>query len=278
MSTFRRVRAVLGSLAAVAVICLAAPGALALIAALAWPQGPWSGAGSARFAVLGVDAVGLVAWLLFVSGMVADVARRVRRRDLRAGLGLRDRAAVALAGLVLLVLPATLLAGTSGAAPLRPRAAATAPASPSVTAPVSGVGAQATVSVPAPASTSPPASPAANAVDTVQPGDCLSTIAEQVYGTESMWQEIWSANAGDLMDDGERFTDPNFILPGWQLVLPGIPAVTPTAAPATSPAPAASPAPATAPAGSSASTPATGVSPATTVRPRLGLSRPATGR
>ena len=51
-------------------------------------------------------------------------------------------------------------------------------------------------------------------------GDTLSAIADQHLGDADRWPTVWAANAGNPMVDGRRFTDPNFILPGWQLLIP----------------------------------------------------------
>ena len=50
-------------------------------------------------------------------------------------------------------------------------------------------------------------------------GDTLSGIAESEFGDERTWPTLWEANQGRSF--GTRtFTDPNLILPGWELLIP----------------------------------------------------------
>lgn len=51
----------------------------------------------------------------------------------------------------------------------------------------------------------------------VREGDCLSTIAERVYGLQD-WQRIYRANLATIG------SDPDFIRPGMRLVIPARPA------------------------------------------------------
>jgi DNA-binding SARP family transcriptional activator len=52
----------------------------------------------------------------------------------------------------------------------------------------------------------------------VKPGDTLSGIAS-TNGIEQ-WQQLWRDNAGRHEPDGQRFDDPDLILPGWTISLP----------------------------------------------------------
>ncbi len=52
-------------------------------------------------------------------------------------------------------------------------------------------------------------------------GDTLSQIAVEELGDASRFPEIVEANAGDLQPDGRRLADPDLILPGWILEIPG---------------------------------------------------------
>lgn len=85
--------------------------------------------------------------------------------------------------------------------------------------------------------------PAANAVEhehTVVPGDTLWAIAEHDLGAGADYPQIVAANTGHSLDErGDRLTDPNLILPGEHLTIPGAAAHAAAAAPATT-APAAS--------------------------------------
>ena len=53
---------------------------------------------------------------------------------------------------------------------------------------------------------------------TVQPGDTLSEIAADHGVTD--WTTVWPANAGRDEPDGDRFTDPDHIEPGWTVTIP----------------------------------------------------------
>jgi DNA-binding SARP family transcriptional activator len=55
---------------------------------------------------------------------------------------------------------------------------------------------------------------------TVQPGDCLWTIAEHYLGSGERYIEIARLNLGREMGDGQVFTDPSLIEAGWVLRLP----------------------------------------------------------
>src|ERR1017187_1360102 len=98
------------------------------------------------------------------------------------------------------------------AAGLAPRTAVTAvyhPASPAPTTP--GPGASLLSS-----SSSPPGDQEVQ----VQPGDSLWTISGREYGNPQEWTAIWGANQGQTEDNGETFTDPSVIDPGWDLEVP----------------------------------------------------------
>ncbi len=56
---------------------------------------------------------------------------------------------------------------------------------------------------------------------TVERGDTLWDIADEQLGDPTAWPEIWEENAGDEMGDGRTFDDPDLILPGWELEVPG---------------------------------------------------------
>ena len=88
-------------------------------------------------------------------------------------------------------------------------------------------------------------------------GDTLWDLAKQYYGDGEAWRRIYAANAGHRQADGRALSDPDLILPGWTLTLPGptvttdpaltAPAPNPDALPTTPPAPSGTHAPATAP-------------------------------
>jgi DNA-binding SARP family transcriptional activator len=65
---------------------------------------------------------------------------------------------------------------------------------------------------------------------TVRGGDCLWTIAQRYLGQGDLYHEIVRLNLGHAMGDGQTFTDPAVVWPGWVLQLPASPDQVPTAA------------------------------------------------
>ncbi|MER5351477.1 BTAD domain-containing putative transcriptional regulator [Kitasatospora sp. NPDC002551] len=100
---------------------------------------------------------------------------------------------------------------------------------------------------PAPAQAGTPQSAQAGGTVTVQDGDSLSAIAERALGDAEAWPRLFEANKGAQAPDGERLTDPNVVVPGMVLTVPGAAAQAPAPAPDQAPAPAAEPAPAPTP-------------------------------
>jgi nucleoid-associated protein YgaU len=88
-----------------------------------------------------------------------------------------------------------------------------------------------------PAASSPPALNTEQQVE-VQPGDSLWAISGREYGNPQEWPRIWEADQGQTEDNGQTFTDPSLIDPGWELAVPALeaPSTTPSA-PATAPPP-----------------------------------------
>lgn len=62
--------------------------------------------------------------------------------------------------------------------------------------------------------------PAGTKVVVVQPGDCLSVIAERHLGDWRLDSEIEALNRGRLQPDGRALVDDHWIYPGWVLVMP----------------------------------------------------------
>ncbi len=155
-------------------------------------------------------AVAWSIWCWWVAEIAFDVVRRVHRRDLeaRGTLSLLERSALGIAGLIL-SLSSAASASTSGAAAVHafhPAAIHHQIASATeLTAPT----------------------PVAAVTYTVQPGDCLWDIALVHYGDGDAWTLIANANLGKVMQNGEVFTNPSLILPGWQLTVPADPSLTP---------------------------------------------------
>ena len=58
---------------------------------------------------------------------------------------------------------------------------------------------------------------------TVHGGDCLWTIAQRYLGHGDLYPEIVKLNLGHAMGDGQVFTDPSVVWPGWVLQVPGQP-------------------------------------------------------
>lgn len=115
----------------------------------------------------------------------------------------------------------------------------TAPSAAATTAPVAAPtpivdAAAVTTETPAPAAESPAAA-AATTQDvqrTIQPGDTLWGIAEEAYGSGDRYPEIFEASNDAVQADGQQLSDPDMILPGWEITVPDMA----VAAPAT-PAP-----------------------------------------
>jgi DNA-binding SARP family transcriptional activator len=117
--------------------------------------------------------------------------------------------------------PRLHLLGLQGAA-----ARLVAAASVTFTTPAVVTLATAPAAIAAPAAAAAQAAPAAvrhldaRSIVVVRPGDCLWTIAERYLGAGDRYPELVALNLGHEMGDGQVFTDPSLILPGWRLQLP----------------------------------------------------------
>ncbi|KJS55681.1 hypothetical protein VM98_11955, partial [Streptomyces rubellomurinus subsp. indigoferus] len=78
-----------------------------------------------------------------------------------------------------------------------------------------------------------------HATVTVQEGDSLSAIAQRELGDPEAWPKLFDANKGVQAPDGERLTDPDVVVPGMVLAVPGAAASNPAPAPAPAQPPAA---------------------------------------
>lgn len=71
----------------------------------------------------------------------------------------------------------------------------------------------------------------------VEAGDTLWGIAEEEYGAGERYPEIFEASKGTLQAGGQQISDPNLILPGWDVIVPGAGVAAAPVAPAAPPAP-----------------------------------------
>ncbi|MDT0276058.1 LysM peptidoglycan-binding domain-containing protein [Blastococcus goldschmidtiae] len=106
---------------------------------------------------------------------------------------------------------------------------------------------------------------------TVEPGDTLWDLTEEITGSGHNWRQAWELNRGRSQPGGATFTDPSLIRPGWTLSIPdsaspATPAPSPPAPPAAEPAPPTTPAPPSAP-GPSTAPPADPTTPGTNAPP-----------
>jgi nucleoid-associated protein YgaU len=56
---------------------------------------------------------------------------------------------------------------------------------------------------------------------TVQPGDSLSEIAQNELGDADRWPDLYQASQDIAQPGGAQLSDPDLIIPGWTVVLPG---------------------------------------------------------
>lgn len=66
-----------------------------------------------------------------------------------------------------------------------------------------------------------PAAAAPAGAYVVQPGDTLSAIADEQLGDADAYPSIFEASRNTVQADGARLSDPDLILPGWRLTIPG---------------------------------------------------------
>ena len=96
---------------------------------------------------------------------------------------------------------------------------------------------------PAPAAEAPAPATTEDEQRTIQPGDTLWDIAEQEYGSGDRYPEIFDASSSVVQADGQQISDPNMILPGWEVTVPDVSVAAPAAPAPAAPAPAAPTAP-----------------------------------
>ncbi|GJF26462.1 LysM peptidoglycan-binding domain-containing protein [Streptomyces sp. HO565] len=162
--------------------------------------------GAAFLALLLV--VGWAGWAQFAFCAVRELFAQARGRTWRAprGFGASQRAAAALIGSILVLLPASSALASDAQA---------APSATAAQLPGQADEQQST-------ERKPPASSAGSAAPsrTVQPGESLWSIAEQELGDGERWREIAALNEGQAMLDGAVFQSSSFLRAGWQLQMP----------------------------------------------------------
>ncbi|NEC70964.1 LysM peptidoglycan-binding domain-containing protein [Streptomyces rochei] len=167
--------------------------------------------GAAFLALLLV--VGWAGWAQFAFCTVRELAAQLRGRTWRVprGFGASQRAAAALIGSILVLLPASsALASDAQAA-----TCATATRLP-------GQADARQAAQPSPTPQAQPDSEAATtaSVHTVRAGESLWSIAEQELGDGEKWRQIAALNEGRAMADGQVFHANSFLRAGWQLQMP----------------------------------------------------------
>ncbi|MFE6531003.1 LysM peptidoglycan-binding domain-containing protein [Streptomyces rochei] len=167
--------------------------------------------GSAFLALLLV--VGWAGWAQFAFCAVRELAAQLRGRTWRVprGFGASQRAAAALIGSILVLLPASSALASDA------QAATTATATR-----LPGQADAQQAAQPSPTQQTQPDSEAATtaSMHTVRPGESLWSIAEQELGDGERWRQIAALNEGRAMADGQVFHANSFLRAGWQLQMP----------------------------------------------------------
>jgi nucleoid-associated protein YgaU/DNA-binding SARP family transcriptional activator len=171
-----------------------------------------------RLLILGLFAVGWVAWAACAGSIVAEIAASVRGLPVPhvrvLGPAQRLAATLVAAASVLLTPLAVAPPVAAGAAPI----VATAPASTGTDAPAA---AATPAAVPSATSVQPTRSdrdPLPTVV--VQRHDTLWSLAERHLGAGTRYTEILELNRGVTQPDGRRLEQAAWLYPGWTLALP----------------------------------------------------------
>lgn len=163
-----------------------------------------------------------LAWLLFTACVLAEAQAAIRGRRspyLRLG-GLQGIAAhlVALAALAFAAPSAIALSASAAHVRSQPAGMQPVPGQPGAGDAVAGyLGAPA--AEPDAVLTTASSLTAMRSV-TVHSGDCLWSIAQRYLGAGDRYPAIASLNYGHDMGDGQVFTNPSLIEPGWRLLVP----------------------------------------------------------
>jgi DNA-binding SARP family transcriptional activator len=150
---------------------------------------------------------GWLGWLLFAVSVLAETQAAIRGRAARRlRLGGLQGAAARLVALIAVtfVTPAAVTLTASGTALAVTGHSATPAGTTDLTA--------------------------TTRIVTVRPGDCLWAIAQHYLGAGDRYPEIAALNYGREMGDGQVFTNPALIDPGWHLRLPAAVSHAPTPA------------------------------------------------
>ncbi|WP_060903235.1 LysM peptidoglycan-binding domain-containing protein [Streptomyces europaeiscabiei] len=159
-------------------------------------------------------AVGWIGWAQFTFCVVRELAAQLRGRTWHAprGLGSSQRAAAALVGGILVLLPTSSALASPAQA---------APAISDARVPGQAPGEQHTAGAAADSVAATNATePRAYTVREVRPAESLWSIAEQELGDGERWREIAALNEGRPMTDGQVFKSNSFLQPGWRLHMP----------------------------------------------------------
>lgn len=176
-----------------------------------------------------------VLWTAFVIPFLVELVAAMGGRKTKKKVAVFRSQQKMAAGLIGAV--AVMFAGGAGAlAAPAPAAAASTYAVGSADASAAPLDLSHAISVAQSSQTPVGASERQQVIHQVVEGDTLWDLSEQYYGEGERFAEIFNANLG-LQPDGQTMTDPNLILPGWQLSIPGVYTQAPVQAPAPAPAP-----------------------------------------
>ncbi|WP_054685130.1 hypothetical protein [Microbacterium sp. No. 7] len=250
----RRIIASTASVLAVAALVVGAPAILVVLAGNPFPS--WDRLtealsspdyGGRFFLGTVLPLVGWVAWAFFTLPFLAaipDAVRHVRHgataRRAPAVFRVQQAAAAALVSAVVVLLGAVSApASSAGAASAPAVAAATdAVAAPSTSSrSLSTPSMTGSVAVAAVSAGQRPSSLEFHQRVIVS-GDTLWDIAAEELGAGQRYPEIFDASTRIVQPDGRRLADPDLILPGWTVHIPGPGAPTERTAPVQNPAPA----------------------------------------
>ncbi|MEI2654665.1 MAG: LysM peptidoglycan-binding domain-containing protein, partial [Microthrixaceae bacterium] len=174
-----------------------------------------------------------VAWATFAAAVVVEFVAGIRgiQAPRIAFAGPFQRSARTLVAGVLLMLSLLQSAGPSYASVPRATAATVTPASFAHESPQPGHVIEVTIAsarTTYDASSSDESAPTNDPQDAapvieVERGDSPWSLAEAHLGDGLRWRELYEINRGLPQPDGPSWTNPELIVPGWQLRLPGAP-------------------------------------------------------